>query len=86
MLFESVFCGFWALNLVFAACEFGERFTGAYNKINDEINEIDWYLMKIETIRMLVIVMINSQKPLEIQFFGSISCNRYQFQRVSVTL
>ena len=83
VLFESIFCGFWALMLVFAACEIGQRFTNLYNEINNEICLIDWYLPSIEIQRMLLTILMYTQQPVEITFFGSMSCTRAQFKRVS---
>lgn len=83
MLFESIFCGFWALNLVFVVCEMCERCNVTYNKINDELNKNDWYLLPTEMTQMFLIIMINAQKPLDVKFFGSASLGRYQFRRVS---
>ena len=85
MLFESIFCGFWALNLVYAVCEFPQRICDEYNGINATLCQIDWHLAPIEIQRMLLIIFLYTQQPLEIQFFGSFSCSREQFKRVSVS-
>lgn len=84
MLFVWIFSGFGALMLIFICCEFGQRFSNAYDELNDAVNRMDWYLIPIDLHRILLIVMINTQKPLDVNFFGSISCSREQFKRVSV--
>lgn len=84
MLYESIFCGIWAIVLVFISCEFGQRYSNAYDAIGDEFNKIDWYLIPF-SFRMypnILIPTMYSQKNLEIQFFGSTSCSREQFKRV----
>lgn len=63
-------------------CKMGERFSGAYDGLIDELNENDWYLLPSEMTRMFIILMINAQKPLDVKFFGSFSLGRYQFSQV----
>lgn len=77
-----MFLGFWALNLVFAACECVQRFTDAFGEINDVIDQLDWYLYPVEIQRLLIPIMMNAQKPVTINFFGSITCCREQFRKV----
>ena len=83
MLFESIFSGIWALILVFAVCEFCQRMTNIYHEINFTVYQIDWYKPPIEIQRMLLIILIYTEQPLDFEFFGSMTCNREQFKRVS---
>lgn len=83
VLFESIFYGFWALILVFVACETCEHFSGVYDTIYEKVIDLDWYRLPLEMQQTLVIVMIESQKPLPIQFFGSITCGRELFKQAS---
>lgn len=83
VLFESIFCGFGALMLVFAACEIGHRFSGAYDEIIVTIYRIDWYFLPLDVQRMFLIFHIYAQQPPDFQFFGSISISREQFKQVS---
>lgn len=84
VLFESLFCGFGALLLVFIACEFLQRLSNSYDTIGDAINDIEWYLSPYDTHMRLTfsISTIYAQKPLEGRFFGSMSGNREQFKQV----
>lgn len=81
---ESIFYGAWAVSMVFAACEFGQRFSIAFNEIDDVVGQTDWYLLPIEIKRMLPIIIINSQQPCALEFFGSLSCSREQFKKVKL--
>lgn len=83
LLLESIFYWFSTTTLAFILSEFGQRICDAYDEINDAINQTEWYLLPIEMQRMLPIIMMNAQQSLELNFFGSFSCNREQFQRVS---
>lgn len=82
MLLESIFYGFWAIALIFATCECIQRFTNAFDDINDAIERLDWYLYPIEIQRLLIPIMMYAQKPVVIEVFGSISCSRDQFRKV----
>lgn len=83
MLWETIFCCFWALNLVFVSCELGQRYSNAFNEIGKVFGEIDWYLLPIKIQRILPIIMIYLQEQNEFNFFGKCSCSRKQFQKVS---
>lgn len=82
MLYESIFCGIWALILVFITCEVSQRYSNAYEAIGDEVDRIDWYLVPRDLHPTLLIFTMYMQNPCEIKFFGSISCNREQFKGV----
>lgn len=84
ILFESVYCGIGALGLVFVTCEFMQRITNSHSAIDDAINDLDWYWVptNMNLTSIFLISIMYTQKPLEVQFFGSISCSRDQFRRV----
>ena len=75
--------GFWAIVMVFFACEIGERFSHAFDEIDDDIEQFDWNLFPMKIQRLLVTLMINTQQPFEIMCFGSTACIRETFKRVS---
>lgn len=68
------------------ACELGERSSGIFDAINDDIGKIDWYLYPIEIKRILPTIMIVTQKPIYVEFFGSQSVSRETFVQVCVTV
>lgn len=83
MLWETIFCGFWALSLLFVACELGQRYSNGFNEIGKAFAEVNWYLLPIEIQRMLPTIMIYLQEPNDFRIFGNISTSRKQFQKVS---
>lgn len=83
MLWETIFCSFWAFNFVFVSCELGQRYSNKFNEIGKVFGKIDWYLLPIEIQRILPIIMIYLQEQNEFKFFGECSCSRKQFQKVS---
>lgn len=83
MLLELIFCGIWALNFIFVVCELGQRGSDICNSFEEEIIQLDWYLYPIEIQQMLIPLIIYAQKSINIEFFGSLSCSRVQFKKVS---
>lgn len=84
ILWTSILYGFCGFGLVFSTCEIGQRFTKAFDEIDREIEQLDWYLFPIEIQRILPTIIINAQEPIVIECFGIISCNRDQFKKVSL--
>lgn len=82
LLLEAMFYGIWAVNLVLAVCELGQRFSNSFSEIDDRIGKLDWYLLPIEVKRMLPTIILYAEQPLIVTFFGSMSCCREQFKKV----
>lgn len=78
MLLEVLY----AFGIVFIVCELSQRIINAFGKINDIIDGFDWYLFPVEIQRILPVVIVNAQ-PMAIQYFGSLSCSREAFKKVS---
>ena len=76
--------GVGAVGLVFFQCEVGQRFTNPMDGINDNINQIDWYLFPIGIQRILPLIMMNTQKPNDIECFSIVSVSREQFKKVKL--
>lgn len=74
------------LNIVLLKCELGQRGSDAFIKINDAIEQFDWYLYPEDVKRMLPIVMMMTQQPVAFNYFGSFMCCRDTFKKVSLTL
>lgn len=70
------------MNLVLICCEFGQKLSDAYEKIEDALHQIDWYRLPYDLQRMLPTILIFSQESLIIEFFGSVACSREQFKKV----
>lgn len=77
---------FWSFLFVLAVCEFGQRVSNAFIEIDSNIDQLDWYLFSLEMQKMLIILMIIAQKPVRLDVFGNISCDREDFKAVSEIL
>lgn len=64
-------------------CEFGQLMTNTFFEIDDEIEKFNWYLFPHELQRMMPIIFIESQIPVEFKCFGSISATRISSKQVS---
>lgn len=74
---------YWTLGTDFFYCEFGERMSEPFEKIDDAIDQLDWYTFPNEIKRMLPIIIMNVHETVDISAFGSISCSRETFKKVS---
>lgn len=75
---------FWALVLSAIFCEVGEKMSNVWVEINDEIEKINWYLLPIETQKIIVTIMSFSQRAVILDGLGSISGSREIFKEVSL--
>lgn len=82
ILFNATLNGIVGLIIVFIACDLGQRMNDAFDEINCTLNRFDWYLFPIEIQRMLPMIKANTQKPVSLECFGSIACNREVFRKV----
>lgn len=80
---KAIFYGCWGLSITFCACELGQQLTNTLGKINDKLEQLDWYLFPTEIQRILPTVMNNIQQPIVIECFGIICASREQFGKVS---
>lgn len=83
LLLISIHNMFWAFALVFTACELGERVRNEFEGVCFLIGQLKWYLFPLNSRQLVPTIMINSQHPVEFKCFGSISCSRESFRKVS---
>lgn len=76
----------WSFAFVFVLCEFGQNVSNAFIEIDDEIGQVDWYLFSMHTQKLLIILMIVTQKPVGLNVYGDIWCDREDFKKVSVNV
>lgn len=73
---------FLAFSLVFLSSEIGQQFSNKFEKIDDELYQLDWYLLPMKIQQMLPTIMMNTQPTMVIKCFGSFECNRDIFKKV----
>lgn len=72
----------YAFGATFISCELGQRTNNGYCDIDAIMGQFDWYLYPNEIQRILPAIIANSQQPVYIKCFGSISCSRETFKKV----
>lgn len=72
--------------MIFLTGELCQRVTNAFDDLNDAIDLFDWYLFPTKVQKMLPIIMINSQQPIDFECFGNITCSRESFKKVKFKL
>lgn len=83
MLILVIVQAFYAFGLLFTICELCHRVTQGFNEINDQLQEYNYLLFPVEIHRLIPIMVIFVQQPVDFKFFGSISCSRESFKQVS---
>lgn len=82
LLTDTIFAGGQAIVLLFAACELSQRINNAYSEVDSIFNQFAWYLFPNEVRRILPTIIMYIQEPVELKFFGNLSCSRDQYKRV----
>lgn len=72
----------YGFGVVLFACELGQRVTNLFSGVNDMIEHFQWYSYPNKMQKVLLIIMIVAQQPVEFQCFGSTSANRDTFKKV----
>lgn len=70
---------------LFIICEFGERIRMTFHDIDEGLDRLKWYLLPLETQKMLSTIYVIAQTPIRFEILGSVSCDRITFKEVSST-
>lgn len=84
LLFVSVIYACYAFGTAFIICELCEQISNLFNEINVSIGQLSWYYFPYKLQRILPTILVMSQKPFKIECFGSITCSRDTFKKVSL--
>lgn len=60
----------------------GQRLSDGLSRIEESIDQLNWYLYPLDVKRMLPMITVNSQKLVVVKCFGNISCSRETFKKV----
>lgn len=74
----------WSFGAVSVCCEICQRALDAFESINCELSQLDWYLYPNDARKILLQIETNAQKPPQFQCFGSLTCERVAVKHVSV--
>lgn len=78
--------GFWSLIQIFVFCEFGENVSEQFGKLNKAIYKCRWYSFPMDMQKMIQIILVSTQQPVNLRGYGNVECSREAFNRVSLRL
>lgn len=73
----------WTFVSIFIYCELGQRVSEAFDGPYDAISQFKLHLFPIEVQRMLPIIIVGAQQPIDLRGYGNFSCTRDRFKSVS---
>lgn len=71
-----------SFGVVFMFCETGEQISNRLDEVDDAICEIDWNTFPLRAQRMIPMIILTTQHPLNLAAYGDIACARDTFKRV----
>lgn len=83
VLFMGLFYVCSAFIAVLVVCELAQRGCDLFDDIAKVLAQIEWYLLPNEVQRVLPVITNVIQRATEIKCFGSTSCSRDTFKKVS---
>ena len=72
----------WSFAIIFFFCEFGEKVNNQFERFNDELCQLNWYLYPNNIQRLLLIFTTGVQQPVYLCGYGNIVCTRDSFEKV----
>lgn len=75
---------FTAIAAMFACCEIGQRTSNMFEEICDEFGKFNWYRFPNEINRLLPVILLEVQEPVEFEVFGSITASRVLLRKVNL--
>lgn len=73
----------YAFSNIFAYCEMGERISGSFGEIENLVNEMDWHLFPIQTQRLMLMLLMGTQRSVKFMGYGNFPANRITMKSVS---
>lgn len=73
---------FSAFAVVFICCEFGQKLSKSFDRIDHVITQLDWYRFPVNVCKFLPTFIAGAQEPTVLRVFGSICCTRTDFKNV----
>lgn len=67
---------------LFLVCYVGEHVTTVYLDLKDSIYNISWFLCPLDLQRYIVPMLMNADKPVYFESFGTLNCTNDTFKRV----
>lgn len=73
---------FWSLAFVLMVCFLGQYVNDAFEEIESEIYQLDWYRFPVGMWPSVSIFLVGIQQTTSLKVYGSTSCDRETFKKV----
>lgn len=83
MFIGILFGASYAFGAVIFVCELCQQVCNGFEEMNRAMDQFHWPSYPIDLRRVLPIVIMFTQQPIEFKVFGSITCCRESFKNVS---
>lgn len=74
---------FYSFALVFIICELCQRMTNSFDRYDTSLSKYQWHLFPHQIQKMLVMVIMTTQREVIFPCFGSLLCSREGFKQVN---
>lgn len=75
----------YSFGLVFMYCELSEQIKMQFEEVNSTLYELNWYTCPMRVQRMMTMIVLMVQQPVDLMAFGGIPCSRQTFKSVHFT-
>lgn len=82
-LLQIIIIAIYSFGIMLTVCELCQRINQAFAECSYVVDQLHWYLFPTKIQRMLPMILIFTQQPIEIKCFGSVACDRATFKSVS---
>lgn len=72
------------LFVLFIFCDFGDHVTQGFEDVEMELNQLPWYLFRLNVQKNMPTIIALTQKTVLIKGFGSAHCNRETLKLVGI--
>lgn len=83
VLLITIFYASFGFGDTFIACELCQQMSNGFDDINDTVDQLNWYEFPVEIQKLMPTLLLNVQQPVLVECFGSITCSREVFIKVS---
>ncbi|XP_031634447.1 uncharacterized protein LOC116347847 [Contarinia nasturtii] len=73
---------YWSFLLIFLFCYYGQEVSTAFEELDDEIYQCEWYEFSYKVQRIFPIMMIVAQETVNVESTGDFVCNRVTFNKI----
>lgn len=79
---QMILLTLYAFGVIYPVCELGQQVRNDFDEISTTIYQMNWYSFPTQIQRILPIILLGSQKPVQIRSFGNIETTRETFKIV----